>query len=100
MDGRRPERVIIQHANCGFRAYTSLGSIPAVGLGNKRQRAGADLAEALRLGVRTKWPYPPNHTKDRRQYHFSYRYVNGLPTASSRQRSFGGPDESSSRKIA
>ena len=47
MAGERREAPEDQHARCGFCAYPALDGLSGVGLGNRRQRAGARVSEAI-----------------------------------------------------
>ena len=75
-----------QHADRRLRAHPALGGLSRVGLGHRRQRAGAGHAEALRLGHRAQRPHSPDHAEGRRQRHLPHRDVDRLSATRARHR--------------
>ena len=55
--------------------------LPAMGMGDRRRRARARLAQALRLGDGAQRPHPPDHAEGRRQRHVPHRDVDRVPAA-------------------
>ncbi len=70
-----------KHAHRGFRAHAAVERVSRMGLGYRRQRAGALLSEAVRFGHGAERTHSPDHAEGRRQHHFSYRDIHGLPSA-------------------
>src|SRR5580700_2356928 len=83
-----------------LRPHSALVDLSRLGLGHGRQRAGAFIFEALRLGHRAQRPHPPDHAKSGRQRNLSHRRVHRVPSARAGQGRFTGHDESSGRTTA
>ena len=82
-----------QHAGRGLRSRAPLGRLSCVGVGDGRQRAGARLPQAVRLGDRAERPHSPDHAEDRGRHHVPHRDVHGVPPAGARNRARARPHE-------
>ena len=82
----RRRRPVVQHADRRLRAHPALDRLPGVGLGHRRQRPGADLPQALRLGDGAQRPHPPGDAEGRGQRHLPHRALDRLPAAGARAR--------------
>ena len=86
-----------QHADRGVRAHSPVDGLSGVGLGHRRQRAGAGLPEKVRLGDRAERPHSPDHAKGRRKRDLSYRGLHRISATATRQSGFARADESARR---
>ena len=77
------------------RAHSAVEHLSGVGLGHRRQRAGALLPEALRLGDGAQRTHSSDHAEGRRQRHLSYRNLHCFPATAPGSGAFAGPDEGS-----
>ena len=68
--------------------------VPAVGLGNGRQRAGAGLPEEVRLGHGAERAHSPDDAEGRRKRDVPYGGVDSVSPTAARHRRFTGADES------
>ncbi len=82
-----------EHADRGICAYSVVGGLSAMGLGDAGQRGGVGLFETfwVRLGI--KWSYPSDHPKSGRQYYLSYGLQHCLPATCAGERAFARADE-------
>ena len=71
--GERCQASFQEHAHRRLRPHSALDRLSRMGLGHRRQRAGAFLPEALRLGHRPEWAHPPDHAEGGRQRHLPHR---------------------------
>ena len=71
--------LIAQHADCPVRAYSIVGCLSEVGLGNRRCRASALLGEAFRISDCFKRAHSPGHAEGGRQHHFPHRQGYSVP---------------------
>ena len=60
LDERRRQASEAQHADRCLRAHSAVDRLPAVGLGDGRQRPGARVPEEIRLGHRAERAHPPD----------------------------------------
>ena len=73
-----------RHRLESVRAYCTLGSIPAMGLGNRRFGSGAVVSETLRLSDCTGRSHSPGAAESARQPVVPHRHVHGFPAAAPR----------------
>ena len=89
-----------QHADRRLRAHSAVVGLSAVGLGNRRQRAGAFLPEAIRLGDGFERTHSPNHAEGGRKHHVPHGVLDGVSATAARHGRFTRSDESAGGKAA
>ena len=70
-----------QHADRGLRAHSAVVGLSAMGLGHGRQRAGAGVSEALRIGHGAERPHSPDDAEGRRERHLSHGVLDRVSAA-------------------
>src|SRR4051794_14072827 len=100
MAGERRQAAVEQHADRGLRAHSAVVGISGLGMGNRRQRAGLVVPEAVWIGVRAQWTYSPGDAEGGRARNFSHRHVDRLSTARPWHCALSRPDEGVGRSIA
>ena len=98
--GKRRQAPQGQHADRRLRPHPALDGLSRLGMGHRRQRAGAQLSEALRLGKRAQRTHPPDDAESGRQRDIPHRLLDRLPATEARRSAISGPDESSRRPVA
>ena len=93
--GQEQQRALHQHTQSRLRAYSTMGCLSPVGLGNRRCGASSLVCEAFRVGDRFKWAHSPGHAEGRGQYHFPYSAGYSLPVTSA---GFGTQTDASGRR--
>ncbi len=83
-----------------IRAHPAVDDLSAMGLGHRRQRAGARAAAALRFGDGAQRPHPPDHPEGRRQYDVPHGALDRFPAAGTRRGTGAGTDDRSGRPVA
>ncbi len=89
-----------QHSYCAFRAHSTLGCVPNVGMGNIGQRAGLRNVEAIWLGHSTQWPYPSGYAEGGRQCHVSHCNVHRISSTCARHCAVPWANEGASREAS
>ena len=89
-----------QHADRRVRAHSALVGVSGMGLGHRRQRAGAVVSEAVRLGVGAERPHPSGDAEGRRARHVPHGDVDRVPAAGARHRAVARTDEGGGRPAA
>ena len=80
-----------QHADRRLRAHPAVVRLSGVGLGHRRQRAGAGLSEAIRIGVGAERTHSPGDAEGRRERHVPHGDVDRVPAARARGAPSPGP---------
>ena len=81
-------------------AHIPLWSVyPGVGLGHRRQRAGALVPEAIRIGVGAERPHPSGHAEGGGPRLVPHRHVDRVPATGARLGALAGTDEGGSGSV-
>ncbi len=86
MAGERREASFEEHAHRGLRPHSAVERLSGVGLGHRRQRAGAFVLEALRLGHGAERTHSPDHAEGGRQHHLPHRGLHRVSLSRNRAR--------------
>src|SRR5208337_126701 len=100
MAGEGPEARVFQHAGSDLRAHPAVERVSGVGLGNRRQRRGAQLPEEIRFRNGAERAYPSDDAEGGGESDVSHGGINGVSAATTRQGRLAGADEGSGRRVA
>jgi 3',5'-cyclic-AMP phosphodiesterase len=68
-----------QHSHRRICAYSALDGLPAVGMGNRRQRSGSFLPEEVWFGHGFEWAYSSDHAESERQCELPTAFSTAFP---------------------
>ena len=89
-----------QHAHRRLCAHPALDGLSGVGMGDRGQRAGPVVLEAVRFGLGPERPHPSGDAEGRRERHVPHGHVDRLPATRARHGAVAGPDEGGRRSAA
>ena len=81
MARRGPQGALGLDPDRRLRPYPAVDHLSGLGLGHRRQRPGALLPQAVRLGDRAQRPYPPGDAEGGRQRHLPHRALDRVSAA-------------------
>src|SRR5437667_10675089 len=93
MAGKRCKRIVGQHSDSRIRAYPVMEYLPGLGLGNRRQRAGAWIPEAVWIGDGFEWSHTPDSAKGGRKRYIPYGTINCISTTCAWNGARAGTDQ-------
>src|SRR6478735_7325432 len=97
MDGRRRKASFQKHSNRRVRAHAVVEHLSGMGMGHRRQRAGAGLSQEIRISHGAERSHSPDHAEGGRQRNVPYSGFNGVSATKTGRRAFTRTNESSGR---
>ena len=89
-----------QHAHRRLCAHPAVDRLSGLGMGHRRQRAGAVVPEAVRVGLRPQRPHPSGDAEGRRTRDVPHGHVDRIPSTGARHCTVARTDEGGRRSAA